>query len=60
MLKIAKDMLPFARCALILFNKVSSDKWALPIERFKIMEKEIDIFGNLLMTMNWIMDGKIK
>jgi hypothetical protein len=25
---------------------------ALPIERFKIMEKEIDIFGNLLMTMN--------
>jgi len=23
------------------------------------MEKEIDIFGNLLMTMNWIMDGKI-
>ncbi len=33
-------------------NKATSDTLALPIERFKIMEKEIDIFGNLLMTMN--------
>jgi hypothetical protein len=30
----------------------SSDMRALPIDRFKIMEKEIDIFGNLLMIMN--------
>jgi hypothetical protein len=30
----------------------------LPIERFKIMEKEIDIFENLLMTINSVMDGK--
>jgi hypothetical protein len=27
--------------------------------KFKIMEKKIDIFGNLLMTINSIMDGKI-
>jgi hypothetical protein len=33
-------------------NVASSDTQGLPIERFKIMEKEIDIFGNLLMTMN--------
>jgi len=33
-------------------NVASSDTQALPIERFKIMEKEIDIFGNLLMMMN--------
>jgi SET domain-containing protein len=39
-------------------NKASSDTRALPIERFKIMEKEIDIFGNVLMTNNSIMDGK--
>jgi hypothetical protein len=31
---------------------VSSDTQALPIERFKTMEKEFDIFENLLMTMN--------
>jgi hypothetical protein len=30
--------------------QVTSEPWA--IERFEIMEKEIDIFGNLLMTMN--------
>jgi len=36
----------------IFINKLSSDTWALPIERFKVMEKEIDIFGNLLMRMN--------
>jgi hypothetical protein len=36
----------------IFINKSSSDTRALPIERFKIMEKEIDIFGNLLMRMN--------
>jgi hypothetical protein len=41
-------------------NKASSDTRPLPIERFKTMEKEIDIFGNLLMIMNRIMDGKIK
>ncbi len=39
-------------------NKVSSDTQALPIERIKLMEKEIDIFGNLLMTINLGMDGK--
>jgi hypothetical protein len=32
--------------------------WALPIERFKIMKKEIDIFENLFMTINSVMDGK--
>jgi hypothetical protein len=36
----------------VRINKASSDTQALPIERFKIMEKEIDIFGNLLMIMN--------
>jgi hypothetical protein len=40
-------------------NKASSDTQALPIERFKIMGKEIDIFGNVLMTNNSIMDGQI-
>jgi hypothetical protein len=38
---------------------VSSGTRALSIVRFKIIEKEIDIFGNLLMRMNSIMDGKI-
>jgi hypothetical protein len=32
---------------------------ALPIEIFKIMEKENDVFGNLLMTINPTMNGKI-
>ncbi len=36
----------------VWINKASSDMQARPIERFKIMEKEIDIFGNLLMIMN--------
>ncbi len=36
----------------VWINKASSDTRALPIERFKIREKEIDIFGSLLMTMN--------
>jgi hypothetical protein len=39
-------------------NKASSDTGALPIKRIKIMEKEIDIFGNLLMTINSVLDGK--
>jgi hypothetical protein len=42
----------------VYFNKASINTRALPIERFKIMEKEIDIFGNVLMTNNSIMDGK--
>jgi hypothetical protein len=37
---------------------VSRDTQALPIERIKIMEKEINIFGNLLMTINSVLDGK--
>jgi hypothetical protein len=36
----------------VWIKKASSDTRALPIERFKIMEKEIDIFGNLFMIMN--------
>ncbi len=36
----------------VWINMASSDMRALPIDRFKIMEKEIDIFGNLLMIMN--------
>jgi hypothetical protein len=36
----------------IFINKASRDTQALQIERFKIMEKEIDIFGDLLMRMN--------
>jgi len=40
-------------------NKASCDMPTLPIEeRFKIKEKEIDIFKNILMTFNLIMDGK--
>jgi hypothetical protein len=35
-----------------ILPKASSNMRAHPIERFKIMEKEIDIFGNLLMRMN--------
>jgi hypothetical protein len=42
----------------VYFNKASINTRALPIERFKIMEKEIDIFENLLMTINSVMDGK--
>jgi hypothetical protein len=40
-------------------NKVSSDTKASRIEIFKIMEKENDVFGNLLMTINSTMNGKI-
>jgi hypothetical protein len=36
----------------IFINKASSDTLALPTERFKVMEKEIDFFRNLLMRMN--------
>jgi hypothetical protein len=39
-------------------NKASSDTRALPIERIKIMEKEIDIFGNFLITIDLVLDGK--
>jgi hypothetical protein len=40
-------------------NKASCDTRTLPIERFKIMEKEINIFENVLMTINLVMDGEI-
>jgi hypothetical protein len=33
--------------------------WALPIERFKIMEKGNEILANFFMTINLTMDGKI-
>jgi hypothetical protein len=33
--------------------------WALPIKKFKRMKREIDIFGNVLMSINSVMDGKI-
>jgi hypothetical protein len=32
---------------------------ALPIERFKIIEKKIDMFGNFLVRIDSLMDGKI-
>jgi hypothetical protein len=38
---------------------VSSDTQALPIERSKIIEKKIDMFGNILMRIDSLMDGKI-
>jgi len=36
-----------------------SDTQALPIEIFKIMEKENDVSRNLFMTINSTMNGKI-
>jgi hypothetical protein len=39
-------------------NKAPCDMQTLPIEKFKIMEKEIDIFVDILMKINLIMDGK--
>jgi hypothetical protein len=42
----------------VYLNKASIDTRALPIETIKIMEKEIDIFENLLMTINSVIDGK--
>jgi hypothetical protein len=40
-------------------GKVSSDMHALPIEIFKIMEKEKDVSRNLLMIINSTMNGNI-
>ncbi len=38
---------------------MSSDTQALPIKRSKIIEKKIDMFGNILIRINSLMDGKI-
>jgi hypothetical protein len=38
---------------------VSGDMQALLISIFKIMEKENDVFGNLLLIINSTMNGKI-
>jgi hypothetical protein len=38
---------------------VSSDTQALPIEKSKIIKKKIDMFGNILMKINSLMDGEI-
>jgi hypothetical protein len=41
-------------------KRIYFDTRALPIEKFKVMEKEIDIFGNLLMTINLAMGWENK
>jgi hypothetical protein len=40
-------------------RKVSCDTRALPIKTFKRMKREIHISGNVLMSINSVMDGKI-